>query len=274
MPPRSRTAAVSALASYGGEESPVAGAMPAESPAPSACDVYAGALQSNTNPCRLDCNVELGALICDWPLAALAIALKWLNSKVLHQGVRIQANTQSSRNAVAARDGRHSNENSIGQPGSSEKGRHWLRKHWIQQPVHRHHIQALQFTELPDCLRGAETFSRGALAGFRRFFLLLLRRPASIPEGGCVHIPSDSDGSYGSWLEMAGRRVTAGFGLALPYPHCPSSLPSPWKGTAGCRAVMQTRRQVSNIGCAMSSELTADSGLADQSLCSPRAGPL
>ena len=30
MPPRSRTAAVSALASYGGEESPVTGAMPAE----------------------------------------------------------------------------------------------------------------------------------------------------------------------------------------------------------------------------------------------------
>jgi len=102
MPPRSRTAAVSALASYGGEESPVTGAMPAEKPAPSACDVYAGAQQSNAKPCRLDCNVELGALICTLPIAVLAMILKSLNPRACYRGVRIRANTQSSRNSPAA----------------------------------------------------------------------------------------------------------------------------------------------------------------------------
>jgi hypothetical protein len=121
MPPRSRTAAVSALASYGGEESPVTGARPAENPAPSACDVYVGARQSNTNPCRLDCNVELGALICTSPVVALAMILKSLNPRVSQWGVCISANTQSSRNAVAARDGRHSSENSIGRPAPQRK---------------------------------------------------------------------------------------------------------------------------------------------------------
>jgi hypothetical protein len=121
MPPRSRAAAVSALAPYGGEESPVAGARPAENPAPSASDVYTGARQSNTNPCRLDCNVELGTLICTLPIAALAMILKSLNQSVSHRGVCISANTQSSRNALAARDGRHSSENSIGRPAPPRK---------------------------------------------------------------------------------------------------------------------------------------------------------
>ncbi len=144
----------------------MAGARPAENPAPPACDAHAGARQSNTNLCWLDCNVELGALIYTSPFAVLTMILKSLNPRAPHWGLCISANTQSSRNALAARDGRHSNENSIGQPGSCAKGRHWLRKHWIQQPIHRHHIQALQFTELLDCLRDAETFLQGVLAGF------------------------------------------------------------------------------------------------------------
>jgi hypothetical protein len=80
----------------------VAGARPAENPAPSACDAHAGARQSDTNRCRLDCNVELGALICTLPIAALAMILKSLNPRASKWGVCISANTQSSRNVVAA----------------------------------------------------------------------------------------------------------------------------------------------------------------------------
>jgi len=155
----------------------VTGARPAENPAPSACDVYAGARQSNTNPCRLDCNVELGTLICNLPGRGARDDSQVVESKRVSSGASASQQILSlcAMHSPLEMDAIRVN---IASPaGSSEKGRHCLRKHRIQQRVHRHHTRALKFTRAARLSPRAETFSRAALTGFRRFVFVATPPP-------------------------------------------------------------------------------------------------